>query len=563
MRRNYVYKAVIQTKKNPKEMKKRTKITLRTKIYLTIAALLTLTGVFYASNPAPFVTPGHGVSTPISVAADPTHFFTSQYFDNQIMMVDCNGNGSLFGTLPAPIPPQLTEKYMALAPAQSTGAGFTPGDLFVTLSEAVFRARPSVSGTFTLFATWAGVNGGCPFSDHSAITFDKVGTFGNKMIITCENGRVFTINGAGAVTHLADTTVPGHSTNIEGPAVLPASFGPLAGQIMVADDINNNVYTINSVGNVNYDPFGFPGVFSGAEQVVVIPEAPCVFCPDRAFLTSSAVSDTIISYPRSDFDGLGGDILVPSEASPPWGTFRVHFDVPSMSYQFTAFDATAINKEGSTFVEGICSPTPTPTPSATFTPTPTPSATFTPTPSATFTPTPSATFTPTPTPTPTPADHISQITPTGTTCNQFQNGTAATLDHLNYSVANGKVKNNVTPGVFFYWVSVTVPVGPNVVTVTQTITGGNTFTCLFSIGSTQNVFNPNCTGLSSTITQDPATGTVTVSFNAPVAGTYIISIKYDSKSIAGCTAPNPTTVHYDFATPSVPLSTQGLDLIKN
>jgi len=56
---------------------------------------------------------------------------------------------------------------------------------------------------------------------------------------------------------------------------------------------------------------------------------------------------------------------------------------------------------------------------------------------------------------------------------------------------------------------------------------------------------------------------VTVSFNAPVAGTYIISIKYDSKSIAGCNAPNPTTVHYDFATTGVPGSTSGLDLIKN
>ena len=35
---------------------------------------------------------------------------------------------------------------------------------------------------------------------------------------------------------------------------------------------------------------------------------------------------------------------------------------------------------------------------------------------------------PTPTPTPTPPGRISQITPTGTTCNQFRNGTAETLD---------------------------------------------------------------------------------------------------------------------------------------
>src|SRR4029077_4800896 len=246
------------------------------------------------------------------------------------------------------------------------------GDLFVTLSQAVFKATPP-SGIFTLFATWAGVDGGCPNSDHSAITFDKVGTFNNRMIITCENGRLFTINAFGVppffgppnVTHLADTTNAQHITNIEGPAVLPASFGPLGGQIMVADDQNSNLYTIENTGFVNYFPFGgTPGSFTGAEQVLVIPQAPCVFCGERAFFSASAVDDNIISYPRIDFDGLGGDILITTEFAPPWGTLRAHFQ-PGTGYQFFLFDSSAIFKEGSTFVEGMCSPTPTPT--ATFT----------------------------------------------------------------------------------------------------------------------------------------------------------------------------------------------------
>ena len=37
-------------------MKTRTKITLRTKIYLTIGGLLTLTGIFYAATAIPFAT---------------------------------------------------------------------------------------------------------------------------------------------------------------------------------------------------------------------------------------------------------------------------------------------------------------------------------------------------------------------------------------------------------------------------------------------------------------------------------------------------------------------------
>jgi hypothetical protein len=70
--------------------------------------------------------------------------------------------------------------------------------------------------------------------------------------------------------------------------------------------------------------------------------------------------------------------------------------------------------------------------------------------------------------------------------------------------------------------------------------------------------------VSETITQNTTTGAVSVSFNAPVAGTYIISLKYNSKSIAGATAPSPgTTVHYNFAISGDPGSTQGLDLIKN
>jgi hypothetical protein len=118
--------------------------------------------------------------------------------------------------------------------------------------------------------------------------------------------------------------------------------------------------------------------------------------------------------------------------------------------------------------------------------------------------------------------------------------------------------------VFFYWVSVTVATpGAKTFTITQTITTGN-FTGHFDIASGSSVFTSNCNSLSETFTQNPTTGALTVQFNAPTAGTYIIGIKYDSKSIVGDNAPSPgTTVHYDFATTGVPGSTSGLDLVKN
>ena len=77
---------------------------------------------------------------------------------------------------------------------------------------------------------------------------------------------------------------------------------------------------------------------------------------------------------------------------------------------------------------------------------------------------------------------MSKITPTGTTCNEFKNGTAETLANLNYSVSGGKISQNVTPGVFFYWVEVTVPTAGNkVFTVTESITTGN-FSTPFLLG---------------------------------------------------------------------------------
>jgi hypothetical protein len=158
---------------------------------------------------------------------------------------------------------------------------------------------------------------------------------------------------------------------------------------------------------------------------------------------------------------------------------------------------------------------------------------------------------------------VSQITPTGTTCEQFRDGTAGTLSILNYNVSGGTI-HNVMPGVFFYWVSVTAPAGSNSFTITQTITTGN-FTGKFGIASGSFVWGSNCVKVSTqTITQNTMTGAVTMMFNAPTAGTYIIGIKYSSMSIGGLPAPSPTTtVHYNFATTGVAGSTSGLDLIKN
>src|SRR5438094_10666170 len=142
-------------------MKKRTKTNLRTKIYLTIVALLALTGVFYAANPTFFTS----VPFATGVAASRTNLLVSEYCTDNIDTVACDGTVSLFATIPGF--GSCREKYMAIAPSQSAAAGFTPRDVFVTQGAMVFKIH---NGTVTLFTTIAG----CIATDHNGITFDHV-----------------------------------------------------------------------------------------------------------------------------------------------------------------------------------------------------------------------------------------------------------------------------------------------------------------------------------------------------------------------------------------------------
>jgi hypothetical protein len=154
----------------------------------------------------------------------------------------------------------------------------------------------------------------------------------------------------------------------------------------------------------------------------------------------------------------------------------------------------------------------------------------------------------------------SQITPTGTTCSQFNAGAASTLSTLQYTVRSGKV-NSVAPGVFFYWVKVTASAGSNTFTIDQSITTSNFDSHYFNKASGSNVFTSNCTALKPTPTITQTGARTTITFTA-AAGTYVIGIKYDAASVKGFNTPSPTTVHYDFQLTGVPASVEGLDLVK-
>ena len=160
-----------------------------------------------------------------------------------------------------------------------------------------------------------------------------------------------------------------------------------------------------------------------------------------------------------------------------------------------------------------------------------------------------------------PPSNKSQITPTATTCQSFNDGSSATLSQLNYSVKGNPPKiSQVDPGVFFYWNKVTAVAGSNTFTIHQTITTGNFDSHFFNTASGSAVFTSGCVKVTgATITQDGADTTIT--FNAGSDGTYIIGVKYDSGSVKGFAQPSPTTVHYLFDMGTFD-SMSGLDLVK-
>jgi len=383
-------------------MKKRTKITLRTKIYLTIAALLALTaGVFYAqfppSHPSPFTVglPAPSIPFPNGVAASPDLLLVTGYCDENIYSVACDASVSLYAMLPGF--GSCREKYITIAPSQSAARGFNPRDVFVTEGPQLFKIDGNTH-VVTLFTTIVG----CNASDHNAVTFDHFGSFNNDMIVTCQEGTVFRIDnlpGGPHVTPIASIFPPGTGV-AEGAAVVPPGFGPHGGEIWAADEQNNSIHAIKNNGGGVYTVTQNILPHVSAERVLVIPSPPCAFCdtapgPSAFFQAEQQMTQQVWRYPLTDFTlpppGLGGNVLLTSEEGATGAdTTLVTVDMTN-NYVLTSFGPRIPGtNEGSSMVDcNVPTATPTPSPTATFTPTPTP--------------TPSATFTPTPTPTPSPS----------------------------------------------------------------------------------------------------------------------------------------------------------------
>jgi hypothetical protein len=135
------------------------------------------------------------------------------------------------------------------------------------------------------------------------------------------------------------------------------------------------------------------------------------------------------------------------------------------------------------------------------------------------------------------------IFPTQTTCCNYLNGPTSNfqLSQICMTVSGGKVTNAI-PGVFFYYGDYThTTANGNVTLYVKQTTSAQPFT-------PQNmnqlrVFVDQCQTVTPTATQIVG-GNAIISFNAVQGKKYVISVKYDTKSIVGYTVPNNTV--YEF-----------------
>jgi hypothetical protein len=311
------------------------------------------------------------VKEPIGVAASPGRLLVTHPFcgnPREVLSISGTGKVTVFATLPnrSPIednPGACFEDYLTIVPAPPNPEslkgfptpwpnGFRSNDVFVTQGSKIIKIAFDGSSV-TTFTTLANC-----LNTQSGITFDNVGSFGNKLIVVCANGKVYTVDSAG-VASLQEETINATGP-FEGPVVAPFTFTPFGGCLLVAAD-----HAPAGVGQPNGRVFAFPSSCSDptvvasvplAEGVTIIPTTKCTFAltPGDTYFTAifGVGGSTIDQLPQSAFAGLGGRALVPSESnsggeSPPGITLLT----PGEGVSTSTFRPFFAQHQGSAFVD--------------------------------------------------------------------------------------------------------------------------------------------------------------------------------------------------------------------
>jgi hypothetical protein len=323
-------------------------------------ACLAMACVALLAGPGALPTQGHVGETPFAtitgpggVAATPGRLYvTSPFCGNPrtVLSIDSSGVVSGFATLPAR-PSGCFEDYIAVAgPADlskpgfpsPTKGGFISNYLYVAQGAQILQITPE--GVVSPFTT-------IPYCgrSHTGITFDLTGSFGYKMLVTCEGGKIWTVAATGAPTLVANVAAALGlaSVLIENPNVAPQSFHPYGGHLFVAAEKLGKVLAVSPSGAVKR-----VATWPGAEGVNFIPDTKCdVGASGGTFFTAIKRKDgpgTIVKFPLSAFAGKSGRALVTSESSAGIGLLTPTGDPTIVP---TLFHSSIGKHEGSAFAD--------------------------------------------------------------------------------------------------------------------------------------------------------------------------------------------------------------------
>ena len=224
---------------------------MRTSIWICMALVAVATLTF--GQPFTPTIVSTTIVQPVGIAADTTRVLvTAPYCDGggssaRGVYDVTSGTATVFKLFSLPAGwNSCAESYIVI----SNGlGGFPAGNVYVTSGNLVLQITPG--GTMTTFAT---LNISSSVNPDIPITIDRVGSWGNRLIVTALSGSagnpptVFLIDNTGAVTSFTVPASAGHGVQLEGPEVAPLTFGAFGGFLMVgqeAGSVNGRLYAIS------------------------------------------------------------------------------------------------------------------------------------------------------------------------------------------------------------------------------------------------------------------------------------------------------------------------------
>jgi Tol biopolymer transport system component len=245
----------------------------------------------------------------IGVAVTTTRVLVTQFNSDIVRQVDSAGNVTNFATLPST--GSSIERYLAVSPGNG---GFPKDDIYATVGPNIYQITPD-GLTVTLCENIPSLPNG-----ETGITFDTVGTFQNRMILTDRRGPVYALDACGGtVSSLGDI-----GFQIEGPTVAPLSFGVFGGQILMGNEFQDKVYALSAGGVIST-----VATTESPEGLITIPPTVCnMGTSSGAYFVAMKDAKQLWKFDASNFAGMNNDIMAPAELTTQIN--KLHWDGASV-----------------------------------------------------------------------------------------------------------------------------------------------------------------------------------------------------------------------------------------